>query len=311
MTLSLRESAGQFTRDFGLAGLSQTVSFDPAESYIPTTDFFDNRTLYLTTQADLSIQKTARLSFNFGGDGFLNRRHSAALAGSVGAVARSDVQYRVTRGTTVGAGYSYNHFTYTRVFGGTDVHSLTLSYSKQLSRRWEFSGYGGAMRVESKFIQVVPSDPIILELLGIPNTTQIFHAATWHPRLSGRLSWTFRNGIIQFSGARSMTPGNGLFLTSYTSNVMGGYTSTGLRTWSFTVRGGVISSSATGNIAGNYSNATGNLSVSRRLGRGVHLTGVYSVRQYSSKDFDKYNRLIYSATVGIGFTPGDVPLRIW
>jgi hypothetical protein len=75
--------------------------------------------------------------------------------------------------------------------------------------------------------------------------------------------------------------------------------------------GGYTDSNATGTISGNYSNVTGNLAMSRRLGHGLHVTGNYAVRQYGSSDFSRYNRLIYSAAVGIGFTPGDIPLRIW
>src|SRR6185369_7717650 len=52
-TFTLRESAGVFTRSFGLGSLAQAVPFAPAESNIPTTDFFDNRTYYVSTQADL------------------------------------------------------------------------------------------------------------------------------------------------------------------------------------------------------------------------------------------------------------------
>src|SRR5262249_37538768 len=47
MTLNLRESAGMFTRDFGLKTLPQTVPFDPSSAFTPTTDYFDNRTIYL------------------------------------------------------------------------------------------------------------------------------------------------------------------------------------------------------------------------------------------------------------------------
>src|SRR3954447_3539936 len=42
LILSVRESAGMFTRDFGLAGLAATVPFDPATTVTPTTDYFDN-----------------------------------------------------------------------------------------------------------------------------------------------------------------------------------------------------------------------------------------------------------------------------
>jgi hypothetical protein len=45
----------------------QLASGPDLQSYIPTTSFFDDSSVYLTTQADLTIQKSARLSFDFGG----------------------------------------------------------------------------------------------------------------------------------------------------------------------------------------------------------------------------------------------------
>jgi hypothetical protein len=41
------------------------------------------------------------------------------------------------------------------------------------------------------------------------------------------------------------------------------------------------------------------------------LKASFSVRQYDSADFNTFHRLIYSARIGFGFSPGDVPLRIW
>ena len=55
--INLRISAGYFSRAFGLVGLQETVPFDPSSTYIPTTDFFDNRTAYVSTQFDYKIQK--------------------------------------------------------------------------------------------------------------------------------------------------------------------------------------------------------------------------------------------------------------
>ena len=99
ISLNLRENAGIFTQAFGLGGLSQTVPFDPSQSYIPTTTFFNNRTYYLSTQVDLKIQKTARLSFDFGGANFLNRYRAAGLIGSTGLGARG----MSNTGSTAGA----------------------------------------------------------------------------------------------------------------------------------------------------------------------------------------------------------------
>ncbi len=128
ITFNLRESAGMFERSFGQGSLSQTASFDPSQSYIPTADFFDNRTYYISTQADLKIQKTARLSFDLGGDSFLTRYRAAGLVGTTGVGARGDLQYRINRRSTVGAFYNYQHFIYNGQFGAADVHSMYATY---------------------------------------------------------------------------------------------------------------------------------------------------------------------------------------
>jgi hypothetical protein len=311
MTLSLRESAGMFTRDFGLQSLPQTVPFDPSTTFIPTTDYFDNRTIYLTTAADLTIQKTSRLSFDMGGMGFINRRRSTALYGVVGAYAHGDVQYRLTRRTTVGIDYSYEHFDYTRVFGGTDFHAIQAAFARQLSRYWEFSGYAGGGRVESKFIQVVPIDPTLAALLGISASSEIVHGVRWVPNMSGRLSRAFPRGVAYIAAGRTITPGNGVFLTSAATQVFGGYTYTGLRRWSFAAEVSYARARSLGNIEGVYSSTSGSLTASRQIIRTVHFLVSYSARHYDSPDLTGYNRVIYAARVGIGFTPGDVPLRIW
>ena len=70
MMLSFNTNAGLHTRDFGLLGTSPGVPYDPATAYIPTTDFFDDRTYYSTSQLGLTIQKSARLSFGMSGGCF-------------------------------------------------------------------------------------------------------------------------------------------------------------------------------------------------------------------------------------------------
>jgi hypothetical protein len=311
VNLNLRESMGLFTRDFGIAGLSQTIAFDPTSSYIPTTDFFDNRTIYLTTQADLNIQTSLRMSFNIGGDLFINRRHSSALSGAAGESARGDVHYRISRRSTAGASYNFHHYSYTGTNGGSDIHSISGSFAIALTRRLEFSGTAGISRVESKFIQVFEVDRVIAELLGIRSTEQIVHQLRTRPSVNARMSRVFRTGVVYVSGASAVTPGNGLFLTSYTESFMGGYSYTGLRRWSISASVSKTLAEAVGSISGNYGGLTTTGSLSRTLRYGLNFTAAVSARRYESSDFNKYNRLIYNATVGIGFTPGNIPLRIW
>jgi hypothetical protein len=311
MTLTLSEDAGLFSRSPGLPGLSQTVPFDPSTTYAPTTDFFDNRTVYLSTQANLIVQKTARLSFSMGGEGFLTRRRSSALYGVIGAGAHGDVQYRLTRGSTVGVNYSYTHFDYIGVLSGTDMHGVSGVYSTRLNRWLEFSGSGGIVRAETKFIQNVPIDPAIAALIGTPEGTVVTDRIDWVTSLSGRLSRTFPKGVVYLSAGRGVTPGNGLFLTSISDTLSAGYNYTGLRRWTLSAGVGYNNSRSIGNVVGNYSGTTGTLSASRQVVRYVHGVVSFGANSYGSGDFAKYNRVIYDMRIGLGFSPGDVPLRIW
>ncbi len=310
-TLTLRESGGMFSRDNGLLGLSQTVPFDPSASNIPSTDFFDNRTIYLSSQADLSYQKSARLSFSAGGDTFLARRRSSALYGVQGDTARGDIQYRISRQSTVGVSYNYTHFTFNGLFSGTDFHAVNATYSVRISRNFEISVYGGILRAETKFVQNVPVDPIITAILGITSSPSVIHTITRIPNIGARLSRTYRRGVVFVSGGNSMTPGNGLFLTSTVTNISGGYTYTGLRRWSFSSGAAYNRANSIGHILGGYSDVTGSISMSRQIQRTVHLVVSFDAHQYNSPTYQKYNRLTYTARIGIGFSPGDVPLRIW
>jgi len=311
VTSSVHLGAGQFSRDFGLQGLPQNANFDPSSTYIPTTDFFDNRTVYFTATVDVTIQKTARLSFDLGGSGFIIRRRSSALYGSVGAGAEADVQYRLTRRTTIGTAYAYQHFDYNHIFGGTDMHQVTGTYAVRISRLAEFSAFAGAAFTESKFIQQIAIDPSIAALLGITQASLVGYGVNWEPTFSARLSRTFQRGVAYLGASRTITPGNGLFLTSTVTSAVAGYSYTWKRRWSFGAAVDYSRARSIGNIMGVYGGVSGSVNASRQIWRYIHFTSSFSARSYSSPDYSKYNRIIYSASAGLGFTPGDIPLRIW
>jgi hypothetical protein len=310
-TFSLRESGGLFSREFGLIGLPSTIPYDPTSSYIPQTDFFDNRTIYLSTQADLTIQLSTRLSLNFGGDGFLARRRSTALYGVTGSAARGDLQYRITKRTTIGAGYSFTWFDFTRVFSGTWLNTFVGSYAVRLSRSTEFTAFAGAMRAETRFIQTVPLNPVVAAVLGVSEGNVIEHSISTVPTFNARLSRAVRTGVLFVGGNRTITPGNGLFLTSRSTSGYGGYTYTGLRRWSFDLTGSLDRSTSIANVIGQYNDYGGQVQASRQVSRAVHAIMSFGARRYSSPSFSGYNRPIYDARVGVGFSPGDLPLRIW
>jgi hypothetical protein len=308
---SLREALGWFSRSNPNVGLTQTVPFDPSQSFIPTSDFYDNRTIFSTTQGDLVIQKSSRLSFDLGGGFFINRRASTALYGVTGEEATGDFQYRLSRRATFGANYSFNHYSFTGILSSSDIHGSALTYALRITRTLEFSGYGGFMRAETKFIQSVPVDPNVAALLGITTTTALIHRINWVPNFSGRLSATFARGVAYVAGGETITPGNGLFLTSRAASVTAGYGYSGLRRWSLGVAVIYTTALSISNVNGSYGNISGSFSMSRSLFHSLSLITSLAANQYRSPDFTRYNRLIYSASVGIGWSPGSIPLRIW
>jgi hypothetical protein len=62
---------------------------------------------------------------------------------------------------------------------------------------------------------------------------------------------------------------------------------------------------------GVYGGVAGSVAVSRQLEHGFHLTGTYVVRDYSSHDFTGYNRTVQTVTLGVAYSPGELPLRVW
>lgn len=311
LSLNLRESAGIYSQNYTTLGLAQTVPFDSSQSYLPVTDFYDNRTIFSTTQADLVYQKNARLSFDFGGDEFINRRRSSALYSASGQSARADTQYRLSRRTSVGAQYNYTRFVYRDIIGGSDLHAAVATFASRLSRWWEFSAYAGVTRVESRFDQVVPLDPAVAALLGYASAPQLVYSIQYIPTFSGRLSRTFRRGVFWVSGGRAVTPGNGLFLTSKMITAGSGYTYTGVRRWSFTGQVLYERGDSMGNLVGKYGDISGGVSASRQIIKSLSFVAGADVRRYQSGTFTQYNRTVYDAHIGLGWSPGAIPLRLW
>ena len=321
ISFTLRESAGLFTQfPPATVSLNSAVPFDPSQSYIPTTDFYDNRTIYTTTQANLTIQASSRLSFSLGGAYFANFQRSSALYGAMGESATGDVQYRLSRRTTLGANYSYTHYSYTNSEGGADIHSAALNASVRVSRWTEFSMFAGASRVASSFEQTVPIDPAILAILCPPSEvtacpltagTVINNNTFWGPNVGIRYSRSFQRGAFYASAGESITPGNGLFLTSRAQTAGAGYGYSGLRKWGLSIGVNYMKALSLGNVQGGYGQISGSYSMSRQIVGQLSFVSSFSATQYQSNSFNLYNRLIYSASVGLGFSTKSIPVRFF
>jgi len=306
--LTFRESAGTFGRAFGFS--NPVASFDTTFSQAPANELFDNRTHYLSSQADVLYIKSVRTSFNLGGDGFLVRRRSGALFGVTGATARADAAYRLTRHVSVALDYRFNHFAFTKSFGASDIHSVGGNLAIRLSRRWETALRAGFARVETQALARVNIDPVVAAIIGQTVGIEAFYKVEYLPSFAARLTRSFQRALLEFRYARDVTPGNGIFLTSRMDSVDASYTFTGLRRWNLGLNAGYSKMTSLTQEFGDYKGYTAGAGLTRNLGKSIHLVVRWDVRQFETSVTD-FNRLIHRATLGFAFSPGDVPLALW
>ncbi len=308
VTVSFRQGAGTFSQNTGYMGTFGF--FDPTFAQIPQNELLDTRTDYLSSMGDLTYMRTPRLSFNFGGTGFIVRRHVSAFYGVTGVSARADASYRVTRGSTLAADYFFSHFSYSKVFGAADMHSAGLNYSVRLSSRWELGLRAGVIRMEMLSSGAVAVDPLVAAIIGQSRVFRAFYGITTMGSYSVQLQRRFRRASLSARYDHGASPGNGVYLTSRQNTANASYSYTGLRRWSLTASAYYSDMQGIGQEIGSYRTASGGFGASRSISsRNVFFTTRFDVRRYLAGP--QFRRNSYYATVGVAYSPGDVPLRLW
>ena len=302
-------AAGLFSRNYGFFG--GYSYFDPLYSTLPANEVFDNRTSYLSSMANVTYQKSVRTSFNFAGQGFTVRRRSNALYGVTGAAAMADVAYRVSRHTTVGAGYMFYHYEFNHSFGTSDLHTVQLFFSRALTRTWQFNVAAGGIRVESSLLRLVHVDPEIAALLGQATVVQAAHFTNYFPMLQARLMRQMPRSTFEIGYMRWVVPGNGVFTTSQSETASAHYSYAATRNWWMSTNFAYSKMSALAGIRGRYTSYTGGASATRRLGRSLHGVLRWEIREYDTRSVNYFSRTMHRASIGIAFAPGDFPLSFW
>jgi hypothetical protein len=309
-TFTLREQGGVYSNNYFLSSVAPTAE---SSNYLllPQDDIYDNRVIFMGTSADFTYQLTARLSFDIGGQGYLVRRQSSDLYGMTGATARGDLEYRITRHSTVGADYRYTYFEYTKGFGNSDIHSVGIDYSTQLSQHLQLSARIGGARVESVSLTAVTLDPAIAALLGETTAIQAAYQLSYVPDIEVRLSDTFRRSQLSLSYMNTVIPGNGIYLTSRNNTVSGSYSYTGVRHWNFGLNGTYGKMTTLVQTIGAYTAYGAGAGITRDLGAGLHAVLRLDARHYDIASGSLFAQNEYRASLGVNFSPGDLPLVLW
>ena len=310
VTFTLRNQAGIYSlSSYSLS--SPLGAVDPNYLQLPQNDIYDSRVIFAAVSGDLTYRLTHRLSFNIGGDGTLVRRQSTALYGMTGAVARGDLEYRLSRHSTLGADYRFTYFDYTRGFGNTDIQSVGFNYSTQFSPHVQLSARIGGARVESTSLTEVTLDPAIAALLGESVAIQAAYRLNYVPDMQVRLMDTFRRSQFTLEYLNQVVPGNGVYLTSRNNSGSASYSYSGVRHWNFSVGGSYGRMSTLVQTIDGYTAYGAGVGITRDLGKGLHTVLRLDTRHYDIASTAAFTHTDYRASVGLNFSPGDVPLVLW
>jgi len=277
---------------------------------IPTDELFDSRTNYLQSRVDLTWRLTSRLSFDFGGDGFVVRRASPLLAGLNGYNARASVAYRLTQRQTISASYQNTYFDFQDTFGNSRLETATLGYSIGLTRDWDLSTLAGGVRADTLGLTEVPIDPAIAALIGENFAVVTFSNVRYLPVAEVRLIRRFKAGSLTFDYSSTVTPGDGLYLTSRQTSGAVNYSYIASRNLRARVNAGYNQLSALGQALGKYSSLQGGFQLLYKLTADTYLDVRYDYRHYSTGDAileNESNRV----SLGVAFSLGETSPVTW
>lgn len=308
-SVSWRESGTTYSRSFGVR---DSTALAPAFVNFnnPANEIFDGRTYFVGSGVDVIYQKSARMSFDFGGIQELVRRHSFALYDATGYGAHTDMSYRVGRRVTLGLYYRFNHFAFNKQFGASDIHTLGANVSRRLSRYWDLGLSAGASRVETLGLTRVAVDPVIAAITGQSFGVRSAYTLVYAPDFSARLSRTFHLASLAFVYSRSITPGNGLYLTSQGETASVSYSYSGLQRWSFVSDVAYNKYISVSQTIGNYVEYHAGVGLSRTFHKAFSFIARATYRTYNA-DNNSLHRKQYDISIGLAYSPGERPVSLW
>ena len=310
-SVGVRESAGVYANAYSI--LNSTALPDASlttASLVVPTDSLGDRTYYSTLQGSLVWQNTARLSFSFNGEDFLVHRNSLQLADSNGTRTSLDVAYRLTRRQTIGAYYSHSAYTFGRQFGSVNADGLGGTYTILLSRNMDLVARAGVSRYEIQTLAIVTPNPLVQAVLGISSGVEKQYTVGYAPDITLTLDRRLKKSSMGATFTKSISPGNGLILTSSHESESLFYNLPEFRRYATQFSAGRDKLSAYGNTPGQYSSYFARFSFSRPVMRNVSSVFGFDFRRYSA-DLKSFQQSEIRVSVGLRYGPGDRAARFW
>ena len=310
--LTLIEAGSVYSQNYTLVN-PVTVTEQAATDLTttPNVQIFNNGWKQVTTSADVTYQKSMRLSFNGGASGFVFKPESSYLVSSTGASARADTMYRVTRRTSLGVSYSYNNFWFPRGAGRSVFHTVNLVYSWALSRTMQVNAAVGASHLNSTGQLTEYIDPQLAALLGQGGAITQYSTVQWVSNYSAQFSKSFhRSRSVSVTFNRGLVPGNGLYLTSRQEDIGASGSMILFRHYYFSAGGGYDSLSAATQTLGEYRSMYAFFGASRALRHGIQANMRFDYRHYDVGNTPLLSNT-FRITLGFTWSPVEGLHRLW
>jgi hypothetical protein len=261
-------------------------------------------------QAGFSRSLTQRWILTLGGGGSVVERRSAALLDTRTGIGLAGVRYRVNEFTAVGPAYEFGYLDFPGNFESARVHNFLLSFEKQFGPQWQLTASAGVYRADIDRVQSVPLDPILAAVIGRPATLQPFFDEKWGPAIRGTLSRTLSSGSFSIFYWRGIRSGTSFLSTSESDSVGVRYSYNATSRLNLGLGASYYSVKAISQGDARYNAYGGGAGLNYRLGKGFHITAAvnYSHQKLDDSTFER-DRVF--ASVGLVFSPGDLPLSLF
>jgi hypothetical protein len=165
----------------------------------------------------------------------------------------------------------------------------------------------GLYRSEVAGLTQVNLEPAIAILLGVNHVAVPFYRVNYVPSGKASLQRYFRNAVWSVNYARVVSPGNGVYLTSRWERAETGFSYSGIRRWSLSVRGGYDTLNSLGQSLASYRQYEGAAEAAFNVTRALHISAAYSPRR-QEVDVAGFTRNSTRTTLSIIFSPGNIPI---
>jgi hypothetical protein len=235
------------------------------------------------------------------------KRQSDALVGVRTYGLDGSFQHRQSANTAFGVNYSHIHYDFSSGFGESDINLIQGFWTRSFGRLWIVAVHGGVYQSEVSGLELVPLDPFFAQLFGTSAIVAGFYRSNVFPSADVTATRSFKNSGLTMSYSRSISGGNGVYLTSRQELAGVSYAYTGIRKWSFTAGVNYGRLNAISQGLAPYSQYSGGVGASYAVSRALYATAHYDARHYEIQD-NPFQRTASRFTVGLTFSPGDLPL---